>query len=70
MQCDLFFLEKKVRKGRLLRKSKDGEEMESVRRRMKIKLYREKERLFLLRDSLLLLTLPTNWQMTIKVAIY
>lgn len=70
MQCDLFFLEKKVRKGRLLRKSKDGEEMESVRRRMKIKLYREKERLFLLRDSLLSLTLPTNWQMTIKVAIY
>lgn len=46
MQCALFFLEKKVRKGRLLRKSKDGEEMESVRRRMKIKLYREKERLF------------------------
>lgn len=42
MQCDCFFPEKKVRKDSLFRKSREADEIERVRVRMKLKLCREK----------------------------
>ena len=39
---NVFVTERKLRKGSLLSRSREGEEIERVRMRMKIKLYREK----------------------------